>query len=84
MARKDQEPQEQQPAEEKLRLIDLAREAGMVPDLLPGPKLRPAMENPKAWLLHAVKLRFQLGNEDQLTKTEFNARVAEVSTVHVR
>jgi hypothetical protein len=66
-----------------VRAVDLARAAGMFPKLFPGPKLRPATENPKAWLYDAAKLR-GLSDEDRITQQEFDKRIAEVSTVIVR
>ena len=75
-------PSVQEP--ELSRAVDLARQAGMFPEMLPGPgKLRPAAENPKAWLYRAAKLR-GLSDEDRITQAEFDKRIAEVSTVIVR
>lgn len=56
----------------------------MFPAIVAGTRLRPAVENPKAWLYRAAKLRFRFGDEDLLTDTEFSARIAAVSTVLVR
>jgi hypothetical protein len=66
------------------RAIDHARAAGMFHALLPGSRLRPAVENHEAWKYRAAKLRFRFGDEDQMTDTEFNARIAAVSSVLVR
>jgi hypothetical protein len=65
------------------RAVDLARAAEMFPAMLPGPSLRPSVENPKAWLYQAAKLR-GLSDEDRLTQKEFDQRIADVSTVVVR
>jgi hypothetical protein len=73
-----------EPAAATSRAIDLARAAEMLPDVLPGPRLRPVRENPKAWLYRAAKLRFKFGDEEQLTQDEFDQRIAAVSTVLVR
>ena len=68
---------------ESFRAIDLARAAEMFPAVLPGPSRRAAVENPKAWLYQAAKLR-GLSDEDRITQKEFDERIAEVSTVIVR
>jgi len=78
-----QEAEEAQEAKTS-RAIDLARRAGMFPAIVAGPRARPATENPKAWLYRAAKLRFGFGDEDQMTDTEFSARIAAISTVLVR
>jgi hypothetical protein len=66
------------------RAIDLARAAEMLPEMFAGTKLQPAVENPKAWLYRAAKLRFRMGDDDQITEQEFNARIAEIGTVLAR
>jgi hypothetical protein len=68
---------------EVFRAVDLARNAGMFPEFFPGPRLQPALENHKAWLYRAAKLR-GISDEDRITKDEFDKRVAEVSSVVVR
>jgi hypothetical protein len=68
----------------KDRAIEWARAAEMVPDLLPGTKVQPVRENPKAWLYRAAKMRFQFDDETVLTLDEFNAHVAAVGSVLVR
>lgn len=84
-AQTDPEAQaEQRPVDKPMRLIDLAKDADMLPELLPGTRIRPGVENPRAWLFRAVKLRFRLTDEDRITKIEFDARVAEIANVQVR
>jgi hypothetical protein len=86
MAKKDQlEVTQEAPVEALVlfRAVDLARAVGMFPKMLPGPKLRPSVENPKAWLYEAAKLR-GLSDEDQITQQDFDQRIAAISTVLVR
>ena len=85
MSGKKAEPaQEEAATPETFRAIDLARREGMLPAMLPGTRMRPVVENPKAWLYQAAKLRFRFGDEDQMSETEFSARIAAISTVLVR
>ncbi len=84
MERKAPEKVTETAAVPTFRAVDLAKREGMLPELLPGSKLRPTTENPKAWLYSAAKLRFVFGDEDLVTESEFNARIAAVSTVLVR
>ncbi len=72
------------PAPTTKRAVEWARLAGMFPETLPGPRLRPAIENPEAWKYQAARLRFRMGDEDQITESEFQRRIADVSHVLVR
>lgn len=88
MTRKTQEEPEVQhrpvEVEMPMRLLDLAKATDMLPEFLPGTRIRPGVENPRAWLFRAVKLRFRLTDDDRITQSEFNAHVESISNVQVR
>ena len=84
MSEHDIENSEAPAAIEVLARVDvLAREAGMLPELVPIGGKRVDV-NPKHWLYRAICLRMTWSEHTLVTQEAFNAAVAAVSEITLR
>ena len=70
------------PAErpEAVRLDDLAREAGLLPEgQASGVAARPFAQNPKFWIYRAICDRYRWNEHSRITRTAFETAVKAVS-----